>query len=113
MKAQIDTQWKVIRAHVVKEQKKKTEQRNEMDKMKENEQKKEGEEKKEVKQKRRKIDYLSKEKGNVKEGVHLKSADEKKIIDAKTKKKHDQKQPKTYTRKHYEAGRWMNFDRDY
>ena len=32
-----------------------------------------------------------------------------------TKKKHDQKQPKTCrpTRKHYETGRWMNLGRDY
>ena len=47
MKAQIDTQWKVIRgvkeqlAHVVKEEKRKTEQGRKMDKTKEIEQKKE------------------------------------------------------------------------
>ena len=47
IKAQTDTQWKAIRgvreqlAHVVKEQKRKTEQKNEMDKIKEIELKKE------------------------------------------------------------------------
>ena len=76
-----------------------------MDKTKEIEQKKEVQEKKEVEQKRRKVDHLSKEKRDIKEGVHLKSADERKIIDTKTKKKHDHKQSMTYTRKHYEAGR--------
>ena len=92
MKAHIDTQRKVIRgvkeqlAQVVKEQMRKTKQRNEMDKMKEIEQKKEVKEKKEVEQKRRKIDYLSTEKRNVKEDVHLKSPDEKKIIDADQEK---------------------------
>ena len=95
MKAQIDTQWKVIRGvkeqlvHVVKEQKRKTEHRNEMDKMKEIEPKQEVKEKKTVEQKRGKIDYLSKERRDVMEDVHLKRADEKKIINAKTKKKHD------------------------
>ena len=80
-----------------------------MDKMKEI---KEIKEKKQVKQKRRKVDNLSKEKRDVKEGVHLKSANETKIKDAKIKKKHDQKQSKTHTRKYYEAGRWMNYNRD-
>ena len=80
--------------------------------MKEIEQNKEVQEKKEVEQKRRRVDHLLKEKRNVKEGVHLKSADERKIIDTKTKKKHDQKQSKTYIRKHCEAERWINSDRD-
>ena len=46
-------------AHVVKEQKRKTEQKKELDKTKEFE------------QKRRKADHLSKERRDVKEGVHL------------------------------------------
>ena len=98
---------------MVREQKRNTDQRKELENTKEIEEKKEVEAKKEVKQKRRKVDNLSKGKKDVKEGFYLKSADKRKIIDAKTKKNHDQKRPKTYARQHYEAGRWMNFERDY
>ena len=105
--------------HVVQKKKRETEQRNKIEKIKAIEQKKEIRHKKEVdqkkvvEQKRGKVGNLSKEKRDVKEGVHLKSFGERNIKDSKTKKKQNQKHPKTYARKHYEAGKLMNYDRDY
>ena len=100
--------FKQQQAHVVQEQKRETEQRNEIEKRKKLNSRKNSldyrnwTEKrswtKEVKQKRKQVDNLLKEKRGDKEDDHLKSADERKIKDAKAKKMLDQRQPKTCAR---------------